>query len=103
MLPLIASIVWQIIGAVMALRYLTQTLRVAASTSTFSLMYFVTPDSFQRAPTYQALVRNFANLRPPMAHTIIKDNRQIEHNFVTLVRARARCTLPMPLEFHPVE
>ena len=26
----------------------------------------------------------------------------MEHNFVTLIRARARCTLPMTLEFHPV-
>ena len=37
-----------------------------------------------------------------MAYTVIKDRRQVEHSFVTIIRARARCALPMPLEFHPV-
>ena len=37
-----------------------------------------------------------------MAYTIIKDRKQVEHNFVSIIRARARCALPMPMEFHPV-
>ena len=49
------------------------------------------------------LVRNFANFRPPMAYTIIKDKQQVEYNFSALIRARARCTVPMSLELHPVE
>ena len=38
-----------------------------------------------------------------MAYTIIKNKKQTEHNFVMLIRARARCALPLPLEFHPVD
>ena len=38
-----------------------------------------------------------------MAYTIIKDKKQVEHNFVTLIRARARCAKPMSLDLHPVE
>ena len=49
------------------------------------------------------LVRNFANFQPPMAYTVIKDRKQVEYNFVTLIRARARCAVPMSLEFHTVE
>ena len=52
-------------------------------------------DNSQRAPT-------FGNLRPPMAYTIIKDKTQVEHNYSTLIEARARCALPMPLELHPL-
>ena len=37
-----------------------------------------------------------------MAYTVIKDGRQVEHELVTIIRARARCALPMPMEFHPV-
>ena len=38
-----------------------------------------------------------------MAYTIIKDKKQAEHNVIILVRVRARCSLPLSLEFHPVE
>ena len=40
-----------------------------------------------------------------MTYTIIniKDKKQLEYNFTTLTIARARCALPMPLEFYPVE
>ena len=37
-----------------------------------------------------------------MAYTIIKDSRQVEHNFTSIIRAPARCALPMPMEFHPI-
>ena len=87
----------------MALRYPTQPLRVAASSPTLSILHFVDPQDDARPPEFQTLVRDFANFRPPMAHTIIKDKKQVEHNFVTLIRARARCAIPMSLELHPVD
>ena len=59
-------------------------------------------DGSQRGPTYQRAVSSFASLRPPMAYTIIKDKKQVEHNFASIIRARARCALPMPMEFHPI-
>ena len=37
-----------------------------------------------------------------MAYTIIKNKKQVEHNFTSIIRARARCALPMPMEFHPI-
>ena len=86
----------------MALRYPTQPLRVAANTPTLSILHFVDPEEDTRPPDVQTLVRNFANFWPPMAYTI-KDKKQVEHNFVTLIRARARCAMPMSLELHPVE
>ena len=101
--PVIAPIMWPIFGAVMALRYPTQPLRVAASTPTLSILHFVDPQDDARPPNFQMLVRHFANFRPPMAYLIIKEKKQVEHNFVTLIRARARCALPMPLDLHPVE
>ena len=37
-----------------------------------------------------------------MAYTVIKGRKQVENNFAATMRARARCALPMPMEFHPV-
>ena len=103
LIPLIAPILWPILGAVMALRYPTQVLRAAANAPTLSILHLVIPDGSQRGgPTYQRAVSSFASLRPPMAFTVIKDRKQVEHNFVSIIRARARCALPMPMEFHPV-
>ena len=102
LIPLIAPIIWPIFGAVMALRYSTQALRVAASAPALSILHFVTSDGSQRGPTYQPVVRNFASLRPPMAYTIIKDKKRVEYDFTSIIRARALCALPMPIEFHPV-
>ena len=78
LIPLVAPIVWPIFGAVMALRYPTQALRVAASAPTLSILHFVTTNASQRDPTYQSAVQSFANLRPPMAYTVIKDRKQVE-------------------------
>ena len=78
LIPLRAPIVWPIFGAVMALRYPTQALRVAASAPALSILHFENTKGSQRGPTYQAAVRNFASLRPPMAYTIIKDKKQVE-------------------------
>ena len=103
LIPLIAPIIWPIFGSVMALRYPTQPLRVAASAPTLSILHFVDPEDDARPPDFHALVRNFTNFRPPMAFTIIKDKKQVEYNFGALIRARARCAIPMPLELHPVE
>ena len=102
LIPLLAPIVWPIFGTVMALRYPTQVLRMAANTPTFSILHFVTTDGIQPEPTYRGVVANFNSLRPPMAYTIIKDKKQVEHNFTSIIRARARCALPMPMEFHPI-
>ena len=102
LIPLIAPILWPIFGAVMALPYPTQVLRVAANAPTLSILHFVISDGSQRGPTYQRAVSSFASLRPPMANTIIKDNNQVEHNFASIIRARARCALPMAIEFHPI-
>ena len=102
LIPLIAPIVWSIFGAVMALRYPTQVLRMAANTPTFSILHFVTTDGTQPEPTYRGVVANFSSVRPPMACTIIKDKKQVDHNFTSIIRARARCALPMPMEFHPI-
>ena len=87
LIPLIAPIVWPIFGAVMALRYPTQVLRMAANTPTFSILHFVTTDGTQPEPTYRGVVANFNSLRPPMAYTIIKDKKQVEHNFTSIIRA----------------
>ena len=87
----------------MALRYPTQPLRIAASSPTLSILHFVDPQDDAKPPGFQTLVRDFAKFRPPMAYTIIKDKKQVEHNFVTLIRARARCAIPRSLELHPVE
>ena len=103
LIPMVAPIVWPNFGSVMALQFPTQPLRVAISTPTLSILHFVDPEDDTRPLDFQMLVREFANFRPPMAYTIIKDKKQTEHNFVMLVRAKARCALPMPLEFHPVE
>ena len=103
LIPVIATIICPIFSAMMALRYPTQPLRVAASTPTLSILHFVDPQDDARPPNSKMLVRDFANFRPPMAYTIIKDKKQVEHNFVTSIRSRARCALPMPLELHPVE
>ena len=103
LIPVIAPIVWPIIGPKMALSYPTQPLRIAASSPTLSILHFVDPQDDAKPPGFQTLVHDFANFRPPMAYTIIKDKKQVEHNFVTLIRARARCTIPMSLELHPVE
>ena len=102
LMPLIAPIVWPIFGAVMALRYPTQVLRVAANTPTLSILHFVISDGSQQDPTYHRAVASFASLRPPMTYTIIKDKKHVEHNFTSIIRARARCALPMPMELHPV-
>ena len=102
LIPLIAPILWPIFGAVMALRYPTQVMRVAANTPTLSILHFVISDGSQRGSSYQRAVSSFASLRPPMAYTIIKDKKQVEHNFASNIRARARCALPMPMEFHPI-
>ena len=102
LIPLIAPIVWPIFGAIMALRYPTQVLRMAANTPTFSILHFVTTDGTQSEPTYRGVVANFNSLRPPMAYTIIKDKKQVEHNFTSVIRARARCALSMPMKFHPI-
>ena len=61
------------------------------------------PQDNARPPEFQTLVHNFANFRPPMAYTVVKDKKQVEHNFATLIRARARCAIPMPMELHPIE
>ena len=74
---LTAPIVWPIFGAVMALRYPTQVLRMAANTPTFSILHFVTTDGTQPEPTYRGVVANISSLRPPMAYTIIKDKKQV--------------------------
>ena len=103
LVPMIAPIVWPIFGSMMALRYPTQPLRVAAKTPTLSILHFVDPEDDARQPDFQMLVRNFANFRPPMAYTINKDKKQVEYNFNALIRARARCAVPMSLELHPVE
>ena len=102
LIPLIAPIVWPIFGAVMALRYPNQVLRMAANIPTFSILHFVTTDGTQPEPTYRGVVANFSSLRPPMAYTIIKDKKQVEHNFTSIIRARARYALPMLMEFHPI-
>ena len=102
LIPLIAPIVWPLFGAVMALRCPTQALQVAGSAPTLSILHFVTTKGSQRDPTYQSAVRSFANLRPPMAYTVIKDRKQVEYIYTTIIRARAQCALPMPLEFHLV-
>ena len=62
----------------------------------------MTSDGSQQDPTYHRAVASFASLRPPMAYTINKDKKQVEHNFTSIIRARARCALPMPMEFHPI-
>ena len=103
LVPMIAPIVWPIFGSMMALRYPTQPLRVAAKAPTLSILHFVDPEDDTRQPDFQMLVRNFANFRPPMAYTIIKDKKQVEYSFSALIRARARCAVPMSLELHPVE
>ena len=102
LMPLIAPIVWPIFGAVMALQYPTQVLRVAANTPILSILHFVISDGSQQDPTYHRAVASFASLRPPMAYTIIKDKKQVEHNFTSIIRPRARCALPMPMELHPI-
>ena len=102
LLSLIAPIVLPIIGSVMAPRYPTQHLKVAANTPIFTIVQLVSSGNSRRAHTYQSIVRNFANLRPPMAYTVIKGRKQVEHNYSTVIRARARCALSMPLEHHPV-
>ena len=68
----------------------------------FSVLHFLGSDNSRRAPTYQAIVRNFANLQHPIVYTVNKDRKQKEHNYSTLIRARARNALPRPLEFRPV-
>ena len=102
LIPLAAPVIWPIFGAVMALRYPTQALRVAAVAPSLSILHFVTSNGSLQGPTYQSVIRSFANLRPPMAYTIIKDRQQVEHNYLTLIKARARSSLPLPMEFHPV-
>ena len=97
----------------MALRYPTQTLRVAALAPTLSILHFMTSDGSHWDPTYQTAVRTFTSLRPPMAYTIIKEKKQVEYTFIdyinitinthtSIIRRRARCALPMPMKFHPV-
>ena len=98
----IAPILWLIFGAVMALRYPTQDLRAAADSPTLAILHLVISDGSQRGPAYQRAISSFAVLRPPRAYTVIKDRKQVEHNFVSIIRARARCALPLPMEFHPV-
>ena len=84
----------------MALRYLTQPLKVAANASAYSFLQFVGSGKLRWTLTCQAVVHNFGNLRHPMAYTIIKDRKQVEHNYATLIHACACCALPLPLEFH---
>ena len=86
----------------MALRYPTQTLRVAALAPILSILHFVTSDGSHWGPTYQTAVRSFTSLRPPMAYTIVKKKKQVEYNFTSIIRGRARCALPMPMEFYPI-
>ena len=102
LIPLIAPIIWPIFSAFMALRYPTQALRVATNAPSLSILHFTITNGPLQGPTYASVIRNFANLRPPMAYTVFKERRQVEHNYLTLIRARARCALPLPLEFHPV-
>ena len=66
--PVIAPIIWPILGAVMALRYPTQPLRVAVSTPTLSILHFLDPQDDARPPDFQMQVRDFANFRP-QGHT----------------------------------
>ena len=73
LMPLIASIVWPIFGAVMALRYPTQVLRMAVNTPTFSILHFVMADETLAEPTYHRVIASYSSMRPPMAYTYIKD------------------------------
>ena len=50
LIPLIAPIVWPLIGRLMALRYPTQPLRVAASTPTLFILHFVDPEEDSTLP-----------------------------------------------------
>ena len=102
LIPLIAPIIWPIFGAVMTLRYPTQNWRVAANAPSLSILHFVIINGPLQGPPYTSVIRSFANLRPPTAYTVIKERRPVEHNYLTLIGARARCALPLPLEFHPV-
>ena len=67
LMPLIAPIVWPNFGAVMVLRYPTQTLRVAALALILSNLHFVTSYGSHWGPTYQTAVRSFTSLRQTMA------------------------------------
>ena len=75
---------------------------MAVNTPTFSILHFVMADETLAEPTYRRVVANFSSMRPPMAYTSIKDKKQVEHNFTSIIKARARCALPMPMEFHPI-
>ena len=90
----------------MALRYPTQPLRMTASTATLSILHFVDPEEDSTPRSLHALVRSFANFRPRMAYTIIKEFKQYQqtkYTLVTLFSARALCNLLMSMEYHPVE
>ena len=87
----------------MALRYPTQPLRIAATASVHSILHFVNFEENQQIPSFSEVVTTFANLRPPTAYTMIKDRQQVEYNYTATIRARARCALPLAQEFHPVE
>ena len=43
LIPVIAPIIWPIFGPMMALRYPTQPVRIAASSPTLSILHFVDP------------------------------------------------------------
>ena len=88
----------------MALIYPTQALRVAASAPVLSILHFEKTDGSQWGPTYQTAVRNYACLRPQgrYSHQRPETSGKVEYNFTAIIRARARCALPMPKAFHPV-
>ena len=103
LIPLIAPIAWPIFGSMMALRYPTQPLKIAATASVHSILHFVNFEENQQIPSFSKVVRTFGNLRPPTAYTMIKDRQQVEYNYTATIRARARCAFPLAQEFHPVE
>ena len=80
LIPLIAPIIWLIFGALMALRYPTQALRVAVNAPSLSILHFVITNGPLQGPTYATVIRNFANLRPPMVYTVIKERRLPDAN-----------------------
>ena len=89
-----------IFGAVIANRYPSAPLYVIARRSRQCIVTFVRSEA--TPVTISNVLANRAELRPPMAFTVLKAEKDDFTNYNRLVRSRTRKKTPLIPEYHPV-
>ena len=101
MLPFASPALTPIFGAAIVIRYPSAPLHITANRDRHSIIIFIqnkrTPLSIQDSPD------NPTELRPPMAFTCLKSEKEDFINYNGLVRTRARRKIDLFPDIHPVQ